>query len=167
MNDEILLDLYKQQAKIIYLYLLKHGCPREDAEDIVHESFVKAIQYMDGIANDKLPSWLFTVSINQYKNWLKRKSIVQHIQIDERFWENLSDTGEVETIVLKKEKLDQTIHCLQQLKEINRELLLMKYEMDLSYQEIGTMLGMKEEQVKTYLYRARNEFKKKWREFHE
>ena len=36
--------------------------------------------------------------------------------------------------------------------------------MDLSYKEIGRLLGLSEVTIKTYLYRARNEFKRLWRE---
>ncbi|BDR66497.1 hypothetical protein K144316041_07070 [Clostridium tetani] len=44
MEHRILYDLYKRQAKIIYLYLIKRGCQKEEAEDIVQDSFIKAIE---------------------------------------------------------------------------------------------------------------------------
>lgn len=64
MDYNLLYDLYKRQSKIIYLYLVKRGCQREEAEDIVQDSFIKAIENMDGVAAEKLSSWLFRVALN-------------------------------------------------------------------------------------------------------
>lgn len=57
--------------------------------------------------------------------------------------------------------------CLKELSEAFQELLILKYDIELSYKEISILLGMKEEYIKTYLYRARQAFKKKWRERNE
>ncbi|HWQ71000.1 MAG TPA: sigma factor-like helix-turn-helix DNA-binding protein [Desulfitobacteriaceae bacterium] len=43
----------------------------------------------------------------------------------------------------------------------------MKYEMELSYKDIGIILGIPEKNVKTYLYRARNKFKSLWGDIYE
>ena len=52
------------------------------------------------------------------------------------------------------------------MKEVYRQLLVLKYELELSYKEISLLLGMKEETVRTYLFRARKEFQEKWRNLH-
>lgn len=56
--------------------------------------------------------------------------------------------------------------CLNSLKESYKELLILEYEMELSYKEIGKLLGFPEQTVKTYLFRARTEFKSIWRNNH-
>ncbi|MDU5111952.1 MAG: sigma-70 region 4 domain-containing protein, partial [Clostridium sp.] len=48
-----------------------------------------------------------------------------------------------------------------------RSLIILKYEMDLSYKEISVLLGLDENTVKVYLYRARNNFKKEWNKINE
>lgn len=167
MDKELLLSLYKRQAKIIYGYLIKIGCQKEEAEDIVQESFVKAIEYMDGVANDKLSSWLFKVALNNYKNRLKRKSIINQMSIDDgNFYYNLIFDNDVVDILIKKEHVDQIVTCLSYLKEEYRSLLILKYDLGLSYLEISKLLGIPENTVRTYLYRARNNFKEVWREKH-
>ena len=82
MSKELLTELYDRQAKIIYRYLLKCGCRKEEAEEIVQESFMKAIQYINGVDERKLPSWIFTVALNTYRNYLKRKSVITELSID-------------------------------------------------------------------------------------
>jgi DNA-directed RNA polymerase specialized sigma24 family protein len=41
MKKDVLTQLYKEHASIIYRYLLKHNCRREVAEELVQESFVR------------------------------------------------------------------------------------------------------------------------------
>lgn len=165
MESELLLELYKTQAKIIFGYLIKTGCPKEEAEDIVQESFVKAVEYMDGVSVDKLSSWLFRVALNNYKNRLKRKSFINQLSIDgDSFFERLIGDSDISEIIIKKEDNNRIIDCLTSLKEEFKNLLILKYELDLSYLEISKLLGIPENTVKTYLYRARNEFKNSWRD---
>lgn len=66
ISKDVLTELYNRQAKIIYRYLLKYGCRKEEAEEIVQESFIKAIQYIDSVEERKLPSWIFKVALNNY-----------------------------------------------------------------------------------------------------
>ena len=149
MDADIVINLYKKQFKIICLYLVKCGCSISDAEDIVHDSFIKAIEYMDGV--------------NRYKNHIKRTKIINSVSIDEvNFYEQLIHDLTVEKEILCKEKCKEIKEALNSLKEEYKSLLIFKYELDLSYKEIGLLLGINEDTVKTYLYRARNKFKEEW-----
>ena len=167
MND-ILTKLYLEKSKIIYGYLIKRGCSKEEAEDILQDSFVKAIEYIDSVSPEKFHSWLFTVSINNYNNYIKRKHIIKEVNIEsEDFYNILSSENETEDKVLSREEIRDVNLILNEIKEIYKTLLIMKYDMDLTYEEIGDVLDMKKNTVKTYLYRARNEFKNIWRDRNE
>lgn len=168
MDKDIIINLYKNQFKNICLYLIKCGCPIDDAEDIVHDSFIKAIEYIDGVAIKSLSSWLFRVSINSYKNHLKRCKIINSISVDEEnFYTQLVSDTSVEIVVLSKEKSVEVNNVLNSLNEKYSSLLIFKYEIDLSYKEIAALLGLNEATVKTYLYRARNKFKEEWNKSYE
>ena len=165
MSKEILTELYEKQAKIIYRYLLKYGCGKEEAEEIVQESFIKAIQYIDGVDERKLPSWIFKVALNNYRNNLKRKSVITELSIDGGgFFSRLAAEGDFTQDILAYESATSVRDCLNSLKDGYKNLLILKYELELSYKEIGRLLGISEATVKTYLYRSRTEFKRLWRE---
>lgn len=70
-----------------------------------------------------------------------------------------------EQIVLKKEHKNEIETVLNQLSPTQSNLLLLKYELDLSYEEISVLLNMKVDTIRTTLYRSRNTFKQKWSEF--
>lgn len=168
MEQDLVINLYKKQFKIICLYLVKCGCSISDAEDIVHDSFIKAIEYMDSVEVEKLSSWLFKVAMNNYKNRIKRKKIISFVSInEERFYENIEDKCNVENEILKKEKALEISKVLNDMKEEYRSLLILKYELQLSYKEISLLLGTEETNIKTYLYRARNKFREEWRALNE
>jgi len=163
MDTQLLLELYKKQSKIILGYLIKNGCTKEEAEDIVQNSFIKAIKYMDGVSKEKLPSWLFKVSLNEFRNLIKKQK--KHFQIgidEEEFSNKLSVDGDFTEDLLIAERNNEVKSCLNKLKGGYKDLLILKYAMELSYKEISLLLGMQESVVKTYLYRARKEFERMW-----
>jgi len=163
MDSQLLLDLYRRQSKIIFGYLIKNGCTKEESEDIIQDSFVKAIQYMDGVSKEKLSSWLFMIAINEFRNRIKKQKKIYLISIDElEFFNNLLQEDDFTEDLLSNERRYEVKNCLNKLKDGNKDLLILKYEMELSYKEIGLLLGFKETVIKTYLYRARKEFEKEW-----
>lgn len=168
MDSHLLLDIYKKQAKMIYFYLKKNGCSHEDAEDIVQESYTKFIAYSSGVPSDKALSYIFTISMNEHKKLLRKRGEEQSISIDDdNFRNNFANDQDTELSVLMIGMNDEIAFVLDSIQEIFKQLLLLKYELELSYKEIALLLGMKEETVRTYLFRARKEFQKKWRELHE
>ncbi|MCH7322768.1 RNA polymerase sigma factor [Solibacillus sp. MA9] len=168
MDSHLLLEIYRKQAKLIYYYLKKNGCSHEDAEDIVHESYTKFIAYSSSVPSDKALSYIFTISMNEFKKLLRKRGKEQSISIDDaHFWNNFANDQDTELSVLTNEMNHEIALVLDRIQEIFKQLLLLKYELELSYKEIALLLGMKEETVRTYLFRARKEFQKKWRELHE
>ena len=168
MNSKFLLELYNKQAKMIYLYLRKNGCGHEDAEDIVQESYTKYISYSNGVSSDKALSYIFTIALNEFRKKMRNKGREQIISIDnDYFWNNFSNDYDPESNVLEIEEREEVRIILEKMKETFRTLLILKYELNLNYKEISLLLGMKVETVRTYLYRARIEFKDIWRDLYE
>lgn len=168
MDSHFLLMLYQKQAKIIYYYLLKNGCSHEDAEDIVQESYTRFISYSNGVASDKALGYIFTIAINEFKRTGKQKGKEQSISIDsQHFWNNFTNEADTEKLVLQREMKLDIQKTLNHLNDSHQQLLILKYELDLSYKEIGLLLGMKIETVRTYLFRARKAFQQTWRDLNE
>ncbi|MBC5996153.1 RNA polymerase sigma factor [Romboutsia ilealis] len=168
MKNDKIIDLYRNQSKIIVYYLMKNGCNLEDAQDIMHDSFIKAIKYIDGVDNNKISSWLFTVSMNTYKDYIKKSKKKNYIFIDNAyFYSELVDNYNLLEEYLKNEKSKDVLRVLNGMKDEYRSILIFKYDMELSYREIGLLLGLNENVVKTYMYRARNKFKEEWRKINE
>ena len=163
MKEPLINELYKEKSKIIYRYLLKIGCSHENAEDIVQMTFIKAIEYMVALDSKNLSAWLFKVAINQYYDLCRKDNKRPTITLDEEIVDIIfvEEDKSVKT-VLAKEKATDIQMIIGEMSPTYKNLLLLKYDMELSYEQIGDITGMGQDKIKTYLYRARNEFKKKW-----
>ena len=166
MRIQSIEDLYWEKSQFILRYLLKIGCPKEDAEDILQNTFLKAVEHMIHLNIGNPSAWLFRVSINNYYDLCRKRKRHPSAQVDEKFFENMQGMGEDgEQIVLKKENKRDIEAILNQLPATQSNLLLLKYELDLSYEEISILLNIKVDTIRMTLYRARNNFKQKWSEF--
>ena len=161
MNYDVIEQLYINQLSIIYKYLINLGCSKPEAEDIVQETFTRAMLYMDGVIVEKLPSWLFTVATNIFRTFKKRNNRLSFYLDEERYCNSFYSEDEVGNSILSVEKRKYVKQTLEDLKEQYKNLLLMKYQADLSYKQISILLGIPENTVKTYLYRAREKFKER------
>ncbi len=159
--------LFADKMAVIYKYLIKIGCSRADAEDIVQDTFLKAVIYLDAIDSSKIDSWLFKVALNHYydlcrKN--KRHPLVS-VEIESVFNDILAEDYLPEKYCLDNEKRKQVSRVLEELKPTYRNLLVLKYAVGLSYREITNIVDVNEQTVRTYLYRARQKFRDIWRGF--
>ena len=168
MKTETIEDLYRKKFHIIFKYLISIGCSKENAEDIVQNTFFKAIENMVHLEVHNLSAWLFKVSIHQFYDVYRRKQRFPKVNIDDQAFINFfiqEETGEA--LLLLKEFQGDIRHLLDELKPSHKNLLLLKYDLGLSYEEISAMLDMRVETIRTTLYRARKEFKQRWSEQNE
>lgn len=163
MDNPTLEKLVTDEMVIIFRYLMKIGASKEDAENLVQDTLYQAVKYSDSLYQDKIFSWLFKVTINNYYNLCKRKNLFPEITLDENSTSNLL-TNELLDHAISLETKQNVQFVLKNMKESYRNLLVLKYIMNLSYKEIGQILGFDENKVKTYLARARQKFKEIWEE---
>ena len=83
MESELINELFQQKMNLIYKYLVNLGCSKDNAEDIVQDTFYKALKYIDGIQYDKISAWLFKVAINKYYDLCRKNNRHIHLNIDE------------------------------------------------------------------------------------
>ena len=81
MRVETIEDLYQQKFQIIFKHLINMGCSKENAEDIVQNTFYKAIENMVHLEVKNLSAWLFKVSIHQFYDLYRRKQRFPKVNI--------------------------------------------------------------------------------------
>lgn len=163
MGNENLEYTLIEESKVVYKYLIKIGASRETAEDIVQETIYKTLLNIDSVQADKLRAWLFKVAINAYYNEYNKNKKNNVLALDSLENDNLK-VKSVEVDYGKKEQKRDVHYILNELKLSYKNLIILKYFLDLSYKDIADILEMKEQKVKVYLYRARNKFREKWEE---
>lgn len=156
-QKEELYVVLEEKSGVIFKYLIKIGANPRDAEDIIQEALYKFILYIDSVDPNKSISWLFRVAINQYYDLCRKQQ--KHILVSFEKFEFVDDTLLPEEYVPRSEMKKEIQAILDQLTPLHKQLLLLKYELDLSYGEIAEMLDLNLGTLKTYLFRARKSFK--------
>jgi RNA polymerase sigma-70 factor (ECF subfamily) len=160
-QEEVLYQILQEKTDIIYKYLIKLGANSRDAEDTIQEALYKYILYIDSVDSKKAFSWIFRVAINQYYDFCRKqqKQVIVSFENFEFVDESPLPEDYVQQCELKKEI--QVI--LDQLSPLHKQLLFLKYELELSYDDIAEMLDLNLGTLKTYLFRARKSFKEVYR----
>ena len=165
MKFETIEELYQNTFQIIFKHLICMGCSKENAEDIVQNTFCKAVENMLHLEVTNLSAWLFKVAIHQFYDLCRKEQRFPKVNIDDQAFIDLLIQKEAgEEFLLQKEFHKEICNILDGLKPSYKNLLILKYDLCLSYEEISVMLDMKVETIRVTLYRARKEFEKKWSE---
>lgn len=149
-------------GKMLYRYLRMRGLTHEDAEDIVQDTCYKFLLYKDGIRADIAINWLYRVATNQFYDLKRKEKRYIDINVDELPLLSFDYLPEISYI--EKERAQSIRYTLTHLSELHQELLILKYELDLSYKSISSLLNMNENTLKTHVLRARQKFIKEFKE---
>ncbi|WP_430786900.1 RNA polymerase sigma factor [Virgibacillus flavescens] len=162
MDEDTGQDELNRELNIVYRYLVKKGVPQTDAEDAVQETALKYLRFSDSIRSSKVRSWLIRVALNHYYDQCRKNK--KYILNSEADMEEGKDEELPEIIILAKERREELHMFLSRLKPHYMELLLLKYESELSYEAISKLLGIRKSTVKTNLFRARKKLLKLYEE---
>ncbi|MDX8363415.1 RNA polymerase sigma factor [Cytobacillus sp. IB215316] len=150
-KENILASYLINLGEEVLSLLLVKGAKKEDAEDIIQNTFYKVYTLLDDLTESSLRPWFFRVALNEYID-LKRKKDQQNIYLSEEIYSKLQYTDHEFDAFLNK---DEIFYLLKNIKKEYKEVFFLKYYYDFSYEEIASMLDIKVNSVKQNLYRAR------------
>jgi len=155
VDDAAFKALYDETYTILFRVARRITNSDEAAEDIVHDSYIKAVERW-GIfpTRDDAKYWLIRVVKNNALNWIKRKGREQKVyQRYLKETDRVSESPESET--LRGESERSVREYLDRLPEKYKSVLVLKEYGLLNYKEIGKVLGIAEGNVKVRVFRAR------------
>ncbi|MBQ7680483.1 MAG: RNA polymerase sigma factor [Butyrivibrio sp.] len=140
--EEVYLAYFDRIYKAVYLRILN----REDTEDIVQEAFVKAMNAYDSFDPSKASvyTWLNRIAMNTMIDHLRQRKREDVVPMETEI-EPGADDPELEA--LTDGYAQEAVVILRQLKDDERELLMMRFGLELSYKEIARELGSNEKAV--------------------
>jgi RNA polymerase sigma-70 factor (ECF subfamily) len=144
----------------LYSYAMVLTRNHAEAEDLVQETYIRAMQAMRKLrADSNIKSWLFTILKNIWFNQLrKRRNAPQMVEIDsgdDAANHIVEPSKNSHDLYVGKLEAEQVRAAIQQLPVEFREIILLREYEDLSYREIANILHCPLGTVMSRLGRAR------------
>src|SRR5690349_6484965 len=137
---------------------------RTDAEDLVQETYLRAVRAANQPAADSnLKAWLFVIMRNAWLNVIRHKHNGRRIfdfETDEPVPGIANDTtSNPHVVYLRKLEREQVREAIEKLPDAYREIVVLRDIEGFSYQEIATVLNCPAGTVMSRLGRAREKLR--------
>jgi RNA polymerase sigma factor (sigma-70 family) len=145
---EVLYDRHARELLSFCRYMLGS---QADAEDAVQSTFVSAHAAL--LADERFVDvrpWLFTIARNACLSTMRARRPL--VQVSTGLASNDDPAAQAE----QREEMHQVLSTLLGLPESQRVALLLSELHGFSHSDIGALLGVRPEQVKSYVYQARS-----------
>lgn len=141
--------LYEQCADRLYRLLFRMTGNTDDAFDLAQESFVRAFERIgtfDGSAS--LATWVYRIAVNEGLQFLRRRRVAG------RAAPRIATNEEAPAGPSLEDRLD-VADALDQLPELERTLIVLRYFEERSYADMAETLGKPPGTIASGLNRAR------------
>jgi RNA polymerase sigma-70 factor (ECF subfamily) len=142
--------LYSRYAADVYRFAHWLTGNPDDAQDITSETFVRAWTAPEEPRMETVKAYLFTIARNLHRKQWRRQSRLE--ALDEAMPGQAVQPDEA---AVNQDEFRQTLKAVQTLPEIDRTVLLLRAEQELSYEDIAAVTGLSVAAAKVRVFRAR------------
>jgi RNA polymerase sigma-70 factor (ECF subfamily) len=155
-------SLVERHHVVLASLVRQRGGPRAPVEDILQETFAKALAGMGGFrGRSSFLTWTATIALNLATDWSRK----------ERRRARLAPRADVETDAVpgpasgdaaeRREESDRARAALDALPEALRLAVTLRIVEDLTYEEVATRLGAPVPRVRTWVSRGLDRLRRK------
>lgn len=131
----------------VYRFILHNCKDKDDAKDIVQDTYEKLWVTHQNVNYEKAKSYIFTTAYRTMIDRIRRdKKKGSFEEVDFNSHAHSEQYTDVKQVVRS---------AVSRLPEIQRNVITLRDYEGYSYEEIGEITGLNESQVKVYIYRAR------------
>lgn len=148
MDDPVkqLEQLYREMGPALLAYFRRQPALAVGAEDLLHDTFMRALQRMDRLHASVSPrAYLYGIARHVGLDALRRQRPTE--EVDEQTHLVVPDAGE-------DARLEPLRAAITGLPALQRETLLLKLQQELSYEEIAEVLVIPVATVRSRLHHA-------------
>ncbi len=157
MKNEEFEQIYRLYYRPLMFYALSLVKQKEDAEDLVAETMVRAFLSYDGKSD--LRAWLFRVLKNRFVDETRKKKRL--VYPDKELLESIADPGCFIDKWFHEEDRRWMYREIYKLPELERNVLLLTLTSGLKDEQIALQLNIKPEYLRVLRNRAKNKLKEK------
>ena len=151
-------EIYKQFAKTVYKFLMARTCNPDLAEELTQETFYQAIRSIDKYDYScSISTWLCAIAKTKYLEYIRKHPTYEDIfELDSK----LPESSSTETVCLQNLERMEILQKLHSLPEPFREIIYLRIFGNLSFSEIGKIMGKKENWARVNFYRGKERLRK-------
>ncbi|MBI2010833.1 MAG: sigma-70 family RNA polymerase sigma factor [Candidatus Colwellbacteria bacterium] len=148
--------LYDYYLPKIYRFVLLKVSHREEAEDLTHQTFLKAWQNIDqyDFRGHSFGSWLYRIARNAVIDYHRKGRISPAFSLDDFELELPGQERSPEELLESRLETETILEAIRELKEIEQEVLLMRFVEELNTKEVAEIVKKTEGAVKLIQHRA-------------
>ncbi len=151
--------IYQEYAELVYRFLYSHTHDADWSQELLQETFLRAVDSIaryDGTC--KLSVWLCQIAKHVLWQELRRKKRMDFMELAEEFPDASATDGETDAI--RTESTQELYRAIHRLSEQEKEVVLYRMTGELSFRQIGEILGKSENWSRTVFYRAKQKLRK-------
>jgi len=152
-------ELYDRYCSRVYNKCISFTKSKTEAEDLTHDIFLKAFLKLSSFKqNSSFYTWLYSITYNACIDYSRKLSSDNHDivmapdEVDQERANTYREESEEDLLQMKVEYLKKVLAALESQ---DKMILLMKYQDDMSINEIQEVFGVGESATKMRLLRAR------------
>ena len=129
--------LYQKYLQPIYRFIYYRTLHQQTAEDLTSQTFIKAMQGINGFKQGNFAAWLYQIARHNLTDHYRRLN--KQTDIND-IWDLADQTDWVEQLDSRL-TLEKVQAQLDKLKSEQREIILLRFWDELSYEEIAALVG--------------------------
>lgn len=154
-KTEAISNLYRRHRPVIFRYVLSKVYDQQQAQDITGEIFLRMVAYLPRykVTGAPFTAWLFRIARNYTITYRQKEYTHPLMPISQAEGDSRSEDNPARIVETRLE-LEWVWHGLQQLDEIQREVIILRFLIGLSLKEVALTLDKTVGAVKTLQHRG-------------
>ena len=159
-DSQSVVSLYKEYSPKLLRFLVNQLPTTEDAQEIVNDVFLEAIDSLHLLRKDEnLSAWLYKIARNKMVDYYRKKKIKSLILSQIPYLDIVSQEIHQPEFQFEKNRIKDKIEAtLHQLSEKYQKILRMHYEDHIPVKQLALEFNLSCKATESLLYRARKEF---------
>jgi RNA polymerase sigma-70 factor (ECF subfamily) len=160
-DQQSVVELYQLYSPRILNYLTKRLPTEEDAQEILNDVFLDAIDTISMLrASKNLQAWLYKIAHHKTVDYYRKRKIKSILLSQIPYLEIVDSEVHQPEFQFEKDKVrDKIESAFKSLPDLYRKILKLRYEDKISVKEIAVILELSFKATESLLFRARQSFK--------
>ena len=155
-------EMYKEHAQKVYSFIFSYTRDADLSEEITQETFVRAIKSINRYNGEcKISVWLCQIAKHiLYQKFYKNKK-ENWVELDNNIEVSIKST---EDLIIDSENKKVIYKSIQVLDGLTKEVVYLRLTGELSFREIGEILGKTENWARVTFFRGKSKIIRRLRE---